>query len=244
VSDVASVQEHYDAHLGAIYGWMVGDFDAACEAARTELRAAGIASGGGRVAVDLGAGPGAHAIALADRGFAVTAIDSCTQLLSELRSHAGSRTVTCVDDDLRNLRRHVGTADVIVCMGDTLTHLPSGRSVEELFSAIAETLRPGGTFVATFRDYTRTLDGVSRFIPVRQDGRRILTCFLEFHEATVKVHDLLHERLGGEWTLRVSSYAKLRLDPEWARAALARAGLDARLDAEARGMIRVVARRS
>ena len=24
---MASVQEHYDGHLGPIYGWMLGDFD-------------------------------------------------------------------------------------------------------------------------------------------------------------------------------------------------------------------------
>ena len=66
--DVASVREHYDRHLGPVYGWMIGDFDAAKEAARTELRAAGLSEGAGSVAVDLGAGPGAHAIALAEAG--------------------------------------------------------------------------------------------------------------------------------------------------------------------------------
>ena len=104
---MASVRAHYDRHLGPIYGWMLGDFEVATEAARTELRAVGLSEGAGRVAVDLGAGPGVHAIALAEAGYTVTAIDTCAQLLEELRAHGGDR-VRCVNDDLLHLRRHWG----------------------------------------------------------------------------------------------------------------------------------------
>lgn len=242
---MASVREHYDGHLGPVYGWMIGDFDVAKEAARTELRAVGISEGAGRVAVDLGAGPGAHAIALAEAGYAVTAIDTCAELLEELRANGGDHVIRCVNDDLLNVRRHCeGAVDVIVCMGDTLTHVASVQSVERLFEAISETLRPGGVFVATFRDYgAGALEGVSRFIPVRQDDRRILTCFLEYRETTVTVYDLLHERTDAGWALRVSSYSKLRLSPEWARSTLNRLSLVATLKAGPSGMVRLLAAR-
>jgi 2-polyprenyl-3-methyl-5-hydroxy-6-metoxy-1,4-benzoquinol methylase len=242
---MASVREHYDHHLGPVYGWMIGDFDVAKEAARTELRAAGQSAGAGRLAVDLGAGPGAHAIALAEAGYSVTAIDTCAALLSELRAHAGDLAITCVNDDVLHLRRHcAGALDVVVCMGDTLTHLPSLRAVEQLFEAISEALGPGGVFVTTFRDYgERALEGVGRFIPVRQDARRILTCFLEYEERTVTVYDLLHERTDAGWTLHVSSYSKLRLSPEWARSTLHRLGLVTTLETGPRGMVRLVATR-
>jgi SAM-dependent methyltransferase len=242
---MAAVREHYDGHLGPVYGWMIGDFDVAKKAARTELGAAGISEGAGRVAVDLGAGHGVHAIALAEAGYAVTAIDTCAGLLEELRSNAGDYVITCVDDDLLNVRRHCeGAVDVIVCMGDTLTHIASVEAVERLFEAIAQTLRPGGVFVATFRDYgAGALEGVGRFIPVRQDDRRILTCFLEYQETTVTIYDLLHERSDAGWALRVSSYSKLRLSPEWARSTLNRLGLVATLKAGPRGMVRLLAAR-
>jgi predicted RNA methylase len=97
---MASVREHYDGHLGPVYGWMLGDFDAAKEAARTELEAAGVSECTGRVAVDLGAGIGAHAIALSEAGYLVTAIDTCAALLEELRSHCGDRAIRCVNDDV------------------------------------------------------------------------------------------------------------------------------------------------
>src|SRR5690349_17523077 len=109
-------------------------------------------------------------------------------------------------------------------MGDTLTHLPDPSSVEQLFSAVAESLTQNGMFVATFRDYTSPLTGQQRFIPVRSDADRILTCFLEYAPGYVDVHDLLHERDGGAWQLRVSAYRKLRLAPAWVSDALRRRG--------------------
>ncbi len=92
----SSVLAHYDEHLGPIYGWMIGDFDQAIAAARAELRAVGIAPGGVGSAVDLGAGLGAHAVALAEAGYAVTAIDTCAPLLDELRLLARRHAITVV----------------------------------------------------------------------------------------------------------------------------------------------------
>lgn len=51
------------------------------EAAREDLRADGPMDGAGRTAADLGAGLGAHAVAMAESGYGVTAIDTCVELL-------------------------------------------------------------------------------------------------------------------------------------------------------------------
>src|SRR5215831_15768470 len=242
---MASVQEHYDNHLGAIYGWMIGDFETAKTAAREELRAAGISDGTGRFAVDLGTGPGAHAIALAEAGYSVTAIDACAELLEDLRANDRDSAVCCVHADLTDARCHCNRpAHVVLCMGDTLTHLPSLASVDALFADVAEMLAPGGVFIATFRDYaSKALEGNARFIPVRQAKSRILTCFLEYGVTAVTVHDLLHEWTDAGWTLRVSSYPKLRLLPEWARSVLDRLGFAASIEPGPRGMMRLIARR-
>jgi len=242
---MASVNEHYDNHLGAIYGWMIGDFETAKTTAREELRAAGIFDGAGRIAVDLGAGPGTHAIALAEAGYSVTAIDACAELLEELRGNDRAGTVRCVHADLTDLGGYCdNAADVVLCMGDTLTHLPSLASVDALFADVADVLAPGGLFIATFRDYaSTTLEGDARFIPVRQAKSRILTCFLEYEDTTVTVHDLLHEWTESGWALRVGSYPKLRLSPESARSTLERLGLAASLASGPRGMAQLIARR-
>jgi hypothetical protein len=110
---------------------------------------------------------------------------------------------------------------------------------------IAGALAAGGVFVTTFRDYaSRQLQGRDRFIPVRSDERRILTCFLEYEAETVNVYDLLHERVETGWQLSVSSYPKLRLDPQWVAGRLEAEGLTVQLETPPRSMAKVVARRT
>lgn len=83
----------------------------------------------------------------------------------------------------------------------------------------------------------------SRFIPVRSDASRILTCFIEDRGAHVLVHDILHERVDGTWTMSVSSYRKLELSADDVAAGLRGAGLDATVAPGPRGMLRAVATR-
>jgi len=109
--------------------------------------------------------------------------------------------------------------------------------------AVRTVLAPGGLFAASFRDYVSTpLQGDGRFILVRGDERRLLTCFLEYSDTTVRVYDLLHERVANNWQLRLSSYPKLRLAPEWIVKALTSRGFSVRREAGLSGMVRVVAR--
>jgi SAM-dependent methyltransferase len=240
---MGSASEHYAHHLGPVYSWMVGDLEAASARATAELEALGLPKEPHGLAVDLGAGFGLHALPLARRGYSVTAIDSCETLVGELQRRTAGMAVDAVADDILNFRKYVSKpVEVILCMGDTLTHLPDRASVEHLFADVAASLTNRGLFVATFRDYVSApLQGDRRFIPVRSDENRILTCFLEYGEDTVTVHDLLHERANGQWQQRVSSYRKLRLQPEWVVAKLGERGLEARTRPGSGGMTMVVA---
>jgi 2-polyprenyl-3-methyl-5-hydroxy-6-metoxy-1,4-benzoquinol methylase len=239
-----TVVDHYAKHLGPIYRWMVGDLDAAFSRSDAELDAVQLPSKTGGTAVDLGAGFGLHSLPLARRGYKVVAIDTYDPFLKELASRKGPLPIRTVNAELLTFRTHVAEPiDVIVCMGDTLTHLPNQSSVESLFNDVAASLGPDGIFLATFRDYVSApLQGDARFILVRSDEERILTCFLEYAETTVIVHDLLHRREGGSWRLRASSYPKLRLSPEWVVEHLSSLGLSVHRDAAPGGMIRIAAR--
>ncbi len=241
---MATVAEHYATHLAPVYPWMANGLDAAISRGESEIDALCPNRSNGRTAVDLGAGFGMHAIPLARRGCSVVAVDTSRDLLDVLRGHVEKLPVKIVEDDLLNFQRHLDVkADLILCMGDTLTHLPELRSVEKLFSLVAESLHLGGEFIATFRDYTAPLVGTGRFVPVRSDDDRILTCFLEYFPDHVIVHDVLHERIGSVWQLRVSAYQKLRLSTEWVSEALQTKGLSVRVESGLAGMVRVVATR-
>jgi 2-polyprenyl-3-methyl-5-hydroxy-6-metoxy-1,4-benzoquinol methylase len=211
-----SMRAHYDALLSAIYRWMLGDFLFALARSRTELESFGIgrARSGAR-GLDLGAGLGLQSIPLAELGYSVTAIDSSRELLAELAEACPE--VMAVPGDIRNLDvLSRGAYDVIVCMGDTLTHLDSLEEVDALLFAACRKLVTGGTIALTFRDYfSSTRRSTDRFILVQADAHRILTCCLDYGDEHVQVTDILHEHRGDAWSMRASSYAKLRLSRDW-----------------------------
>jgi len=239
---LVSVAEHYEYHLAPLYLWMSGGLDAAMARGLEEIDAVCPQACGGAVAVDLGAGFGMHALALARRGYSVVAIDSSEALLKVLQDHRGELPIRVVRDDLLDFSKHLnGKAQRILCMGDTLTHLPDLQLVRQLFSQVAKSLHAGGVFIASFRDYTASLVGPARFIPVRSDNDRILTCFLEYFNDHVVVHDMLYALHDCAWQLQVSAYQKLRLAPQWVVAALQAEGFAVRSEPGLAGMVRIVA---
>lgn len=240
---VSSATDHYDNHLGPICAWMVGDPKSAQGRAGAELADMGLTEGGGALALDLGAGLGLHSAALARAGFRVLAIDSCEVLLDTLRERCRGLAVQVVRDDLAGFARHLEhPAAVILCLGDTLTQLPSRAAVDTLFDAVRDALAPGGLFAASFRDYVSTeLKGDARYILVKRDEERVLTCCLTYGPEHVTVQDILTERRASEWVQTVSSYPKLRLAPAALAQALTERGLTARVETAPAGMVRVIA---
>jgi SAM-dependent methyltransferase len=237
---MATVTEHYAAHLAPIYLWMAGGMEAALTAGSTDLAA--VLPGAG-LAVDLGAGFGMHSIPLARGGYQVVAVDSSPTLLQTLRDHSKDLRIQTLESDLLDFRTGVTErAALIICMGDTLTHLQSLAQVQRLCAEVARGLAPAGTFMATFRDYSSPAKAERRFIPVRSDADRILTCFLEESRDHMDVHDIVHERDGAQWHLKVSSYRKLRLAPTEVARALRAHGLVTELVPGPRGMVRLVAK--
>jgi len=238
-----SAQAHYETHLGPVYSWMLGDLDAAYARGAAEIEDLKLAAAAGAAAVDLGAGLGLHTLPLARRGFKVTAIDSCQVLLDELQTRSKGLAVSVHNADLMDFPSYLTERPaVILCMGDTLTHLPSMAALSSLLESAADALTPEGVFVATFRDYaTRELQGEARFIPVRADERRILTCFLEYADDHVTVYDVLNSKEDGRWRQTVSSYPKLKVAPDWIEAKFTNRGFRVDRDATPNGMVRIVA---
>jgi 2-polyprenyl-3-methyl-5-hydroxy-6-metoxy-1,4-benzoquinol methylase len=239
---MATVEEHYDRLLADVYSWMYGGWDAALARYTEFFAVRGIEPRKSRRAVDLGAGCGFQAIPLARRGFQVTAIDLDRKLLAELEAHAGTENIEVVCGNLVEFRRYVREpAELVVCMVDTLLHLESQEVVERLFDDVYAALEPGGTFIATFRDFSVAAEDLDRFISVRNDERMIFTCFLEFEPATVKVHDLVYRRVDGRWDFAKSYYRKLRLSTAWAVSTLRAAGFAKVETALDRGLVVVTA---
>ncbi|MDQ0718000.1 SAM-dependent methyltransferase [Streptomyces luteogriseus] len=242
--DASTSADHYDRLLAEHYTWMLGgDIHEVADRQAALLAELGLAGTENDTAIDLGCGSGAQTLALTSLGFApVIAVDTSRRLLDELISYVrGVETVRPVHGDIRTVLPEAaepGTVAAVVCMGDTLPHLPSKADVPVLLGHINRALVPGGHLVVTYRDLTAELRGADRFIPVRSSDDRLLTCFLEYRdEDTVIVHDLLHTRANGTWQQQASSYPKLRLGSSWLVGQCRAAGLDVRRDAaDSRGM--------
>lgn len=209
---------HYDELLAEHYSWMVGmPFEEKAAEQKALLIELGLGAGRHGTAIDLGCGPGYQSAALADLGFSrVIGVDTSQALLDELAAQKGRRPIEPVLGDMRAFSRHVApaSADAVVCMGDALTHLESHTDVTQLLTGAFASLAPGGRLVLTFRDLSQGLSGLDRFIPVQSDANRVMVCFLEYEQQTVIVHDLIHCRDGAGWSMRKSSYRKLRVAPD------------------------------
>ena len=241
---MASVKEHYDNLLASCYTWMCGGSDLILKKNRAFFQAHGIRPAHSAAAVDLGAGSGFQAIPLAEAGFKVTAIDLSRELLAQLFKTAGRLPIRPIQDDLLNFVKHSpAKIEIIVCMGDTLTHLKSLAEVKELIHRVHGPLEKEGLLILGFRDMTAELTRLDRFIPVRSDSNRIFICFLEYEKNHVKVHDILYEKTDDHWKMKKSFFRKLRISPQWTQKCLLKVGFKVEKYDVENGMVTIIARK-
>src|SRR5262249_25383575 len=98
--------------------------------------------------LDLGCGPGRHAVALARRGFAVTAVDRTGFLLDKARTRAREAGVEVefVQEDMRRFRRPAAF-DLAVSMFTAFGYFEDNADHLQVPGNVGESLRPGGGFV-------------------------------------------------------------------------------------------------
>lgn len=239
-----SIAEHYDTHLAEHYSWLFGGLPERVSENKALFVELGIAPSASKRALDVGAGTGFQTLPLAELGFEITAVDLSKSLLAELAANAKGLPIrTVCDDILHFVASAEGNLELVVCMGDTLTHLSSFGDVQRLFRETFRLLAPGGRFIVAFRDFTRELVGPARFIPVRADASTVFTCFLEYEGDHVRVYDVIHRRSFDGWEMKVSDYKKLRIAPDWAEKRLRETGFEVERSEDRRGMRTIVVRK-
>lgn len=237
-------KRHYDEHLAEYYSWIFGGYETNIARNRDFFTANRITPGGSGIAIDLGAGSGFQAIPLGRLGFKVTAVDFSRRLLLELEENRGNEQVEIIESDILAFSAYSGKKpELIICMGDTLLHLPDIDSIERLVSNCVHELIPGGKLIITFRDLSFELKGEERFIPVRSESYRVFTCFVEYHDETAVVYDIVNELKNGSWQQRVSSYKKLRISEQQIGKILIDRGLLIELHQKEQGMVTFIARK-
>ena len=242
---MANVSEHYENFLAKYYSWISGGIRAKVDENQKFFIDHDIHPLRSRRAFDLGAGCGFQSISLAHLGFEVVAIDLSSKLLAELKAAAAQFRIETVCDDLLNFTDYVhGSIELVVCMGDTLTHLESLQNVQALFDKAYSALETDGRLILSFRDLTVELTELDRFIPVKSNAQKIFTCFLEYEEGTVKVHDIIYEKKDDQWVMQKSFFKKLRISPDWTRNYLQSTGFTIEFDNEENGINFIIARKA
>jgi len=109
---------------------------------------AGLARPGATV-LELGAGAGRIAFALAERGFAVTGVDLSPSMLARAQARLATAAAEIAErlefrqGDMTALR--LGrTFDLVICPYFTLAHVPAGAAWRNTFQAMADHLAQGG----------------------------------------------------------------------------------------------------
>jgi 2-polyprenyl-3-methyl-5-hydroxy-6-metoxy-1,4-benzoquinol methylase len=240
-----SVKEHYDTHLGNFYSWMTGDFEEKKNDFLSFCEKSGIKPFASKNALDLGAGNGIQSIALAELDFHVKAIDFNQQLLTELRYRKNELPVEIIQEDIRAVSAYGDCKpELIICCGDTLSHLNSMEEISRLIKDSFTILIPEGKLILSFRDYSAELKDSSRFIPVKINADRILTCFLEYFPDKVRVTDILHEKEDGNWQQKISSYEKVRVSENTVLNILQDTGFNIRFKGTHNRMLTIIGQKS
>lgn len=242
---MAGVSEHYEKHLAQYYAWISGGVELKIEENQKFFNDHNIQPSRSALAFDLGAGCGFQSVPLARLGFRVLAMDLSAKMLAQLKKTAENLPIKAICDDLTNFTDYESeNIELVVCMGDTLTHLDSLNKVESLLDMVFSALETGGRLILSFRDLTQELLGLDRFIPVKSNETTIFTCFLEFEKDIVKVNDIIYEKNNDQWLLKKSAFQKLRISPDWAQKYLKKIGFKIEFYDEQNGLIFIIAHKT
>jgi SAM-dependent methyltransferase len=106
----------------------------------------------GRRVVDLACGTGLHALFMAESGAEVTALDMSAGMIAYARANRPHPSVAYGVGDMRCLGG--GPWDLALCLGNSLSLLPSAEGLSCVFHGVATALVPGGLFLMQLLNYS------------------------------------------------------------------------------------------
>jgi ubiquinone/menaquinone biosynthesis C-methylase UbiE len=110
--------------------------------------------------LDVGGGPGAYALWLAERGYRTHLLDPVQLHVEQAREAAGGALASAEVGDARALPFADGSADAVLLLGP-LYHLTEAADRRQALTEARRVLRPGGLVaVAAISRYASTIDGL------------------------------------------------------------------------------------
>lgn len=122
---------------------------------------------GGKI-LDVGAGTGNMALALANEGFIVTATEPEERMAEEIRKKALARNISLNVETktMQQLAQFADTYDGIYCIGNTLAHLRDLEEIDQFLQLSYSKLNENGVFILQIVNFQRVLVNRELSFPV------------------------------------------------------------------------------
>jgi 2-polyprenyl-3-methyl-5-hydroxy-6-metoxy-1,4-benzoquinol methylase len=196
------------------------------------------ASGSPLRVLDTACGTGMHAIALAQRGYHVAAADLSTAMIDLARQNAAEAQV-----DIRlevvgfgalaaafGVRDAEAGFDAVLCLGNSLPHVPDEHALAAALVDFTACLRPGGLLLLQNRNLDAVLAGSLRWMEPQAhrsgDAEALFIRFYDFEpDGSITFNMLTLERQADAgWTQQTTATRLLPLTHSLLTRALAQAG--------------------
>lgn len=187
-----------------------------------------------RRVLDAACGTGMHAIALAQRGYAVAGADLSTGMIERARLNAADagadvRFETAGFGELAQTFGS-GSFDALLCLGNSLPHLLTPGDITAALADFAACLQPGGLLLVQNRNFDAVIAHHERWMEPQAhwegDKEWLFLRFYDFAQDGLLSFNIVTLRRQGKdtWTQHVSSTRLLPLRQVELSAALSAAG--------------------
>lgn len=128
---------------------------------------------GRKAVLDIGCGTGNKTVFLAEAGRKIIAIDGDMGMIGAARrEHAapGLKYRVLNMTEIKNAFEPE-SFDAVLCLGNTLVHLPNADEIAQLLAQMASILKPGGLAIIQILNYERILDDPAFALPVLETDK-------------------------------------------------------------------------
>jgi 2-polyprenyl-3-methyl-5-hydroxy-6-metoxy-1,4-benzoquinol methylase len=179
-------------------------------------------SAGARRILDCACGPGRHAVALAQKGFEVTALDASPEMLERALQHARTEQVDVelVQERFESLPEDFhGRFDGLICLGNSFSAAPHLETVVEVVRQFHAALEPSGIAITQTVDFSVAAGETVTATPlrhIREENLELLfvKSFVRVEEQ-ICIHWLSLENKDGKWVSDVTCRPVLSVEPQF-----------------------------
>jgi glycine/sarcosine N-methyltransferase len=171
--------------------------------------------------LDSACGTGMHAIALAKRGYQVSAADLSAPMIEKARANAAGENVALRFEAVGfgSLAAAFGarSADALLCLGNSLPHVLASADLRSALADFAHCLRSGGLLLIQNRNFDAVMASRQRWMDPQSfhddEHEWVFVRFYDFEsDGTVRFNMVTLKRtIGGDWQ---SKSASTRLAPQ------------------------------